>query len=201
MGDQILQEIGTPLKIDNATARCEVGYYANVLVEVDFSQHTPSKVWIGTKYEGFFQDVMIPNCPKFCSSCKIVGHLNSECKFKKNTEQEKPVESIPKNDHRRETQVPFDIYNPVIPEDSVVDSIKDVIQTNSSNVETISQGSKFNALKNVPQEEILEEVIMETPKIVKVVEANTLNSSTVKFINGTNGKVKRFQYKLLLGIK
>ncbi|XP_026459671.1 uncharacterized protein LOC113360374 [Papaver somniferum] len=183
----ICKEIGTPLKIDNATTRCEVGYYANVLVEVDFSQHIPSKVWIGTKYGGFFQDVLIPDCPKFCSSCKIVGHLNSECKFKKNTEQEKPVESVPKNDQRREPQVPFDICNPVIHEDSVVDSNKDVVQTNSSNVEIISQGSKFSALENVPQEEVLEEVIMETPKIVKVVEANTLNNSTVKFINGTNG--------------
>ncbi|XP_026459208.1 uncharacterized protein LOC113359850 [Papaver somniferum] len=138
----ICKEIGTPLKIDNTTARCEVGYYANVLVEVDFSQHIPSKVWIGTKYGGFFQDVMILDCPKFCSSY------------------------------------------------SVVDSIKDVVQTNSSNVESISQGSKFSALENVPQEEVLEEVIMETPKIVKVVEANTLSNSTVKFINGTNGKVE-----------
>ncbi|XP_026383630.1 uncharacterized protein LOC113279140 [Papaver somniferum] len=157
----ICKEIGTPLKIDNATARCE--------------------------------DVMIPYCPKYCSSCKIVGHLNSECKFKKNTVQEKPVEtveSVPKNDQRREPQVSFDICNPILSEDSVVDSIKDVVQTSSSNVESISQGNKSSALENVPQEEVLEEVIMETPKIVKVVEANTLNNSTFKFINGTNGKVE-----------
>ncbi|XP_026378306.1 uncharacterized protein LOC113272721 [Papaver somniferum] len=75
---KICREFGTPIKIDNATSRCEVGYYANVLVEVDFAQHIPNKVWIGTKCGFFFQDVLIPDCPKYCSNCKIVGHLNTE---------------------------------------------------------------------------------------------------------------------------
>ncbi|XP_026420033.1 uncharacterized protein LOC113316013 [Papaver somniferum] len=43
---KICKEIGTPIKIDAATAKCDVGYYANVLVEVDFAFPIPNKVWI-----------------------------------------------------------------------------------------------------------------------------------------------------------
>lgn len=71
----ICKEIGKPIEIDNANLKCEVGYYANVLVEVDFAQPIPSKVGIGTKFEGFHQDILIPNYPKFCNTCRIVGHL------------------------------------------------------------------------------------------------------------------------------
>ncbi|XP_026410427.1 uncharacterized protein LOC113305628 [Papaver somniferum] len=81
---EICKEIGTPIKIDAAIAKCEVGYYANVLVELDFSQPIPSKIWINTKFGGFFQDVLIHECPKFCSTCKIVGHLVTECYVERN---------------------------------------------------------------------------------------------------------------------
>ncbi|XP_026459849.1 uncharacterized protein LOC113360564 [Papaver somniferum] len=77
------QEIGTPIKIDAATAKCEVGYYANVLVEVDFAESIPNKIWIGTKFGGFFQDILIPDCPKFCSTCKIIGHLVTKCEIER----------------------------------------------------------------------------------------------------------------------
>ncbi|XP_026417562.1 uncharacterized protein LOC113313052 [Papaver somniferum] len=79
----ICKEIGTPIKIDAATAKCEVGYYANVLVEVDFAQSNPNKIWMGTKLGGFFQDILIPDCPKFCSTCKIIGQLVTECRVEK----------------------------------------------------------------------------------------------------------------------
>ncbi|XP_026435798.1 uncharacterized protein LOC113333590 [Papaver somniferum] len=80
----IYEEIGTLIKIDSATAKCEVGYYSNVLVEVYFSQPIPNKIWIGTKYGGFFQNISIPVIPKYCHHCKIIGHLTAECRNEQN---------------------------------------------------------------------------------------------------------------------
>ncbi|XP_026434313.1 uncharacterized protein LOC113331886 [Papaver somniferum] len=85
---KICKEIGTPIKLDEATARCEVGYYANVLVEIDFAKTVPNKVWIGTKYGGFLQSISIPVCPKFCHTCKIVSHNIVECRVDKNKKQQ-----------------------------------------------------------------------------------------------------------------
>ncbi|XP_026383987.1 uncharacterized protein LOC113279507 [Papaver somniferum] len=85
---KICKEIGNPIKLDEATAKCEVGYYANVLVEVDFARTVPNKIWIGTKYGGFFQSISIPVCPKFCPTCKTVGHLITECRVEKNKAQQ-----------------------------------------------------------------------------------------------------------------
>ncbi|XP_026378787.1 uncharacterized protein LOC113273252 [Papaver somniferum] len=80
---KICKEFGNPVKLDAATEKYEVGYYANVLVEVYFAKSIPNKIWIGTKYGGFFQDISIPDCPKFCSTCKILGHLVTECRMEK----------------------------------------------------------------------------------------------------------------------
>ncbi|XP_026451497.1 uncharacterized protein LOC113351778 [Papaver somniferum] len=84
---KICKEFGNPVKLDAATEKCEVGYYANVLVEVDFAKSIPNKIWIGTKYGGFFQSISIPDCPKFCSTCKILGHLITECRVEKSKNQ------------------------------------------------------------------------------------------------------------------
>ncbi|XP_026417249.1 uncharacterized protein LOC113312726 [Papaver somniferum] len=91
---KICKEIGTPIKIDEATTKCDVGYYANVLVEVDFASSVPNKVWIGTKYGVFFQEVSIPDCPKYCSSCKMVGHFIIECRVEKAKSNETNSENI-----------------------------------------------------------------------------------------------------------
>ncbi|XP_026450615.1 uncharacterized protein LOC113350699 [Papaver somniferum] len=79
------------IKLDNAIDRqyIEEGtcYYANVLVEVDFAKSIPKKIWIGTKYGGFFQDISIPDFPKFYSNCKILAHLVTECRVEKSRNQ------------------------------------------------------------------------------------------------------------------
>ncbi|XP_026399198.1 uncharacterized protein LOC113295053 [Papaver somniferum] len=188
----ICKEIGTPIKIDNATTNCEKGYYANVLVEVDFAHHIPSKVWIGTKYGGFFQDVLIPDCPKFCTSCKIVGHLNSECRFEKNKHQTgKSSEASPKIIQRREkpTPFPFDICEPSLAADVVVDTIKVTVPSSKEGGDDISQQSKFSVLENVENEISYEVELVKTPKILEAVEEININNSNIKFVNGTNGTV------------
>ncbi|XP_026410464.1 uncharacterized protein LOC113305661 [Papaver somniferum] len=151
----ICKEFGTPIKIDNATAKCEVGYYANVLVEVDFAKHIPHKVWIGTKYGGFFQDVLIPNCHKFCSSCKIVGHSNAECrveKYKGVNEQQETSRTQTKtmedksNTKEKFNPVPFYICDFTPKGDSVVDSTQHNVSSSISSGEVLLQQSKFSPL-------------------------------------------------------
>ncbi|XP_026448820.1 uncharacterized protein LOC113349111 [Papaver somniferum] len=193
----ICQEIGNPIKIDNATANCEVGYYVNVLVEIDFAKHVPSKVWIGTKYGGFFQDVLIPDCPKFCSYCKIVGHFNSECKFEKqkknkakNEDQVHPIIEKGKYTPKvKSTHVPFDICDTSSTIDSIVDTIQETVKVTKAGEGNCVQQNKFSQLEIVENVEMPEAIIMEVPKVLEVVQEEILNNNMVKFVDGTNGTV------------
>ncbi|XP_026416790.1 uncharacterized protein LOC113312247 [Papaver somniferum] len=193
----ICRELGTPIKVDNATINCEVGYYANVLVEMDFAESIPNKIWIGTKFGGFYQDVLIPECPKFCSSCKIVGHLVTECrveehkrKAKKQTATQAPAKNQgTKNDNL----IPFDICDTseTIVEDSVIHSIQPTNMVAETQGEQIPDTGRFCPLntKSINEKLVEESVIMEVPKFLKLTEDNALQNSVVKYVNGTTGKV------------
>ncbi|XP_026377869.1 uncharacterized protein LOC113272207 [Papaver somniferum] len=124
----ICKDIGTPIKVDSATTKCEVGYYANVLVEVDFAQPIPSKIWIGTKYGGFFQDISIHVLPKYCHHCKIIGHLTADCRIEKNknyTTSKGPQKTRPSSEI---PHTPFDICDR-----STVESSPSKLQASTSN--------------------------------------------------------------------
>ncbi|XP_026434745.1 uncharacterized protein LOC113332413 [Papaver somniferum] len=148
---KICKELGTPVKVDNATINCEVGYYANVLVEVDFSKSIPNKIWIGTKYGGFFQDILIPDCPKFCSTCKIIGHLVSECRVEKakNQSVEKTNQQRTRATQQRAkgTMVPFDICNSSAEETS--HTIKMIQGSTSNSVENHQQQSAASIISSI----------------------------------------------------
>ncbi|XP_026431309.1 uncharacterized protein LOC113328410 [Papaver somniferum] len=77
---------GKPIQVDNTTIAMEFGFFASVLVEVDFSKKIPDRVWVGEGGDdienGFWQDAVIPKLPKKNSHYKIVGHLVSECREK-----------------------------------------------------------------------------------------------------------------------
>ncbi|XP_026410368.1 uncharacterized protein LOC113305562 [Papaver somniferum] len=76
----ISRAIGTPIKVDDASLQYQSGYYAKVLIEIDLSKTIPNKLWIITKFGAFSQRVILIKLPKFCTKCKIVGHLTSECR-------------------------------------------------------------------------------------------------------------------------
>ncbi|XP_026419826.1 uncharacterized protein LOC113315790 [Papaver somniferum] len=75
----ISRAIGTPIKVDATTLQYQSGYYAKVLVEIDLAKTISNKLWIITKYGAFSQGVTLTKLPKFCTKCKIVGHLTTEC--------------------------------------------------------------------------------------------------------------------------
>ncbi|XP_026410710.1 uncharacterized protein LOC113305933 [Papaver somniferum] len=185
---EICKEIGTPIKIDVATTKCEIGYYANVLVEVDFTQSIPSKIWINTKYGGFFQEVLIHNCPKFCTTCKIIDHSITECYVERNKNKTHAPSYREVSHKNKSYDVPFDICDPAArEEDSLINSIETTTIISSS-VEIFSpETGRFDSLVNEQPEE--ESVIMEVPKFLEVAERNSVQNSVTKFVNGSNGKV------------
>ncbi|XP_026458459.1 uncharacterized protein LOC113358966 [Papaver somniferum] len=74
------REIGRPIRVDPTTLKQEIGYYASILVEIDLSNEIPNKLVVESKYCKFEQDIRTSKLPKFCSKCKIVGHLVTECR-------------------------------------------------------------------------------------------------------------------------
>ncbi|XP_026410465.1 uncharacterized protein LOC113305662 [Papaver somniferum] len=92
-----------PIKIDDATLNYETGYYARMLINIDFSKKVPNKLWIKTKHGGFMQSVLLINPPKFCQHCKFVGHLLMECHFKTTQSNE---EGVNKSGEQAKIQTP-----------------------------------------------------------------------------------------------
>ncbi|XP_026457971.1 uncharacterized protein LOC113358560 [Papaver somniferum] len=134
----ICDAIGNPVKMDDDTIKYSSGYAANVLVELDLSKPIPNKLWIITKYGSFSQAIVLNKLPKFCSQCKLVGHLLSECRFKKNSSMEHPTDSSAESfekpiDKSQVTKIqePFDIFPPpTVPNIGNPQSDNDVLITN-----------------------------------------------------------------------
>ncbi|XP_026398954.1 uncharacterized protein LOC113294790 [Papaver somniferum] len=171
----ICNEIGTPIKVDNATARCEVGYYVNVLVEVGFSQHIPSKggpIGFEKNKNVGEQEHMVPIIPK---------EMNISNQEKSNTTEKF-------NPKEKPNPIPFDICDFPSKEDSIVKTIQNTIPASNSCGEILSQQSKISPLEIEDNVEVPEAIIIEVPSQTTV-EAVNLESNMVKFVDGTNGTV------------
>lgn len=201
---KICEEIGTPNKIDEATAKCDVGYYANVLVEVDFASSVPNKVWIGTKYGGFFQEISIPDCPKYCSCCKMVGHFITECRVEKAKRNETTPQQ-PKSSSKSPQQpnssskntlntlssvsvprsLPFDICDTSAEdnESSVIHTIHATPTVPAHQIIHTANTGRFSPLECV-QENVLEDIVVNEDKKDDVVE-----TPQIKFVNGKTGTI------------
>ncbi|XP_026459318.1 uncharacterized protein LOC113359978 [Papaver somniferum] len=113
----ICRALGTPVKVDEATLNYDNGYYARVLVNIDLANKIPNKLWIKTKFGGFMQSVILTKPPKFCDHCKIVGHLQIECRAKKTSSQyfatQQSTSNTPKGVNTSSKEK-FDICDPSI---------------------------------------------------------------------------------------
>ena len=76
----IAKGVGVPLRIDQATANKDLGIYARVLVEVDFSKDLRYELNIERTGACNKIDVAYEDLPKHCSFCRLVGHMLSECR-------------------------------------------------------------------------------------------------------------------------
>ncbi|XP_026458596.1 uncharacterized protein LOC113359132 [Papaver somniferum] len=189
----ICDEIGNPIKVDEDTLKYSSGYAAKVLVELDLVKPISNKLWIIIKFGIFSQGIVLNKLPKFCSNCKIVGHLLSECRFKKTPNMEHRTDSSARSSENltaspqvNKIQEPFDIFPPpIVPDIGGPQSENEILITNE----------RFNSLQD--DEMILEDNSVErktqdilTPtKILQMVLDNSIEKSVVKFINGKDGIV------------
>ncbi|KAF5179052.1 Zinc knuckle cx2cx4hx4c [Thalictrum thalictroides] len=77
----IAKAVGCPIGVDKFTAERELGYYANVLIDLDLSKSLPNQILVEVE-DGveFLQEVEYPTLPKFCSHCQAIGHSRFECR-------------------------------------------------------------------------------------------------------------------------
>ncbi|KAF6143324.1 hypothetical protein GIB67_039107 [Kingdonia uniflora] len=81
--------VGNSVQVDSSTLCRNTGFYASVLVDVDFSKPVPNKIMVEREGFEFCQEIQLGNVPKICSHCKVVGHLVSECR-----DVEKAIEEV-----------------------------------------------------------------------------------------------------------
>ncbi|XP_026445435.1 uncharacterized protein LOC113346043 [Papaver somniferum] len=76
------KSLGTPIVVDKRTLNHKYGHYASVLIDIDFAKLNTDYVYVEAGGRNFLQPFKILKRPKYCSKCKIVGHLDSECRKK-----------------------------------------------------------------------------------------------------------------------
>ncbi|KAG0498501.1 hypothetical protein HPP92_003192 [Vanilla planifolia] len=91
--------IGTPLKIDTATAAVSWPHIAKVCVELDLTKEHPSRIRIseqtGVESGGYWQSVSYDNKPLYCPLCLTIGHGREGCR---NHHPAKTVQSTEKGE-------------------------------------------------------------------------------------------------------
>ncbi|KAL5723152.1 hypothetical protein ACHQM5_006580 [Ranunculus cassubicifolius] len=85
--------VGNPVGVDQRTLSRELGYFANVLIEIDLSKPIADQVSVKEEDgSSFLQDVEIQNLPTTCSHCKGIGHTMYQCRGLLRAMQDNPRE-------------------------------------------------------------------------------------------------------------
>ncbi|KAL5723536.1 hypothetical protein ACHQM5_006924 [Ranunculus cassubicifolius] len=73
--------VGTPIGVDKKTIGRDFGFFANVLIDVDFSKPIPEFINVKEEDGGqFAQEIFIPKMPQYCTHCNVVGHGIYNCR-------------------------------------------------------------------------------------------------------------------------
>ncbi|XP_026399579.1 uncharacterized protein LOC113295456 [Papaver somniferum] len=105
---RLARGLGKPISVDPRALRHEYGYFAAVLIYIDFSQPLENIVVDGEDgSEGFYADYQILNRPSFCDHYKSVGHEEKECRVKKrkDLEEQEKVEKDPEVKKRLQAEI------------------------------------------------------------------------------------------------
>ncbi|XP_026433625.1 uncharacterized protein LOC113331056 [Papaver somniferum] len=82
------KSLGNPIVVDSKTLNHEYGHFAAVLTDIDFSEHEATDaIHVTAGGRDLWQVIDIPKHPKFCSQCKIIGHMDVDCRKKKRAKQ------------------------------------------------------------------------------------------------------------------
>lgn len=66
--------------MDQTTSNQDLGYFASVLLEIDFAKPITEKVCEEGIESGFWKKIDIPWPLRFCNHCKIIGHMVNDCR-------------------------------------------------------------------------------------------------------------------------
>ncbi|XP_026398985.1 uncharacterized protein LOC113294824 [Papaver somniferum] len=199
----ICSDLGDPVKVDEATLNFENGMFARVLINIDLAKKIPHKLWIKTKFGGFMQDVVLTKLPKFCQNCKIVGHLLSECRVKKVSQEANILQKNTSPLFGSTSLKPQDKFDSnKAYEDKSTNSTKPVSPTTTlsppKNTKKLdicfTPVTHINQQVVTPQHSMIEEetVInvseeecnLDPTRISQIAEENAIEKSVIKYING-----------------
>ncbi|MQM02107.1 hypothetical protein Taro_034870 [Colocasia esculenta] len=122
----IAGSIGTVLQIDRNTKSMLRTQCARANVQLDVTKQIPDRVCVGCGAHGFWQPIVYPAPPLYCSSCRHLGHSPSQCKKtaampKQRHDGQKPGQSegaLPKraenSDAPASGQVERKVWRPII---------------------------------------------------------------------------------------
>ncbi|XP_026410400.1 uncharacterized protein LOC113305596 [Papaver somniferum] len=86
--------LGKPCAVDPRTLNYEYGYFAAVLIDIDFSKPLGKIIMNGEDgEESFVQNYEILNRPSFCDHCISIGNINVECRIKKRRDLQEKVDA------------------------------------------------------------------------------------------------------------
>ncbi|XP_026420161.1 uncharacterized protein LOC113316157 [Papaver somniferum] len=166
---KISSALGEPVKVDEATLNFENGLYARVLIKIDLTKNIPHKLWIKTKFGGFMQSVLLTKLPKFCHHCKIVGHLQAECRVKISNDAE-AIQAISQN-----TQIPQPTY----------------VNLSSGRFETLNTVIEEEVEININEGS----GILSPARIQQIAEDNAVEKSVINFIMEKMGQYQRKEFQ------
>ncbi|MQM20084.1 hypothetical protein Taro_053097 [Colocasia esculenta] len=73
----LARSIGPVLKVDRNTICLTRTQAARINVQMDTSKQLPERIWVGIGADGYWQAITYPDPPKYCNTCKRLGHLVS----------------------------------------------------------------------------------------------------------------------------
>lgn len=120
---KIASKIGSPKQADRLTIARERVSYARVLVEVDVTKELKEEVTIiAPNGKQILQHIRYEFVPKFCSSCRAIGHLSDRCPYSisgptvpvKNRQQNHSRQKVAEKGASGERTPAFDICPPPV---------------------------------------------------------------------------------------
>lgn len=78
--------MGSPIKLDEHTAKLKKGSYTRVCVEIDLQKSLTPGIFIRVTGEGFWQRIEYESLLSLCVTCGKIGHKMIDCPDKPNQE-------------------------------------------------------------------------------------------------------------------
>ncbi|MCH79558.1 NBS resistance protein [Trifolium medium] len=140
---EIMNRVGTPLMLDDATKRREFGHYARVLVDIDLSKRIYDEVMVERDGYAFYVEVAYEHLPEYCHNCFSIGHTVANCRklhpIEKVGDRVKiPVDKAKKNAPKKVNAEPEQQAEPAI-QPSKTSPVMTMLEQHEETVMTVSE--------------------------------------------------------------